>query len=188
MRRAGRWLPPSAAVLLIVLLTSCGGGSNDGGTNANGSDSAPGVDETSLEVGDCFNPLPGDAGPTLVGVSALPCDEPHGSQVTGQFDLEGDADGNYPFSTLDADTLGPCAQARSEIVITDDVVVAAEESSGSPSFHVPEPETRGAEVELQGLVSRPSPDSWEEGHRLVTCYISSASGRDITGSVMGASG
>jgi hypothetical protein len=118
-----------------------------------------------LAEGDCFVDPPSG---NLNEVEAVPCDEPHSSEVFALFDVDGDNDAPFPGD--------PEIQAQ------------AEENCGGDLFE----EYVGApfqESTLGVTFITPTQQTWEQvDDREVICVAQSGDGSDLTESVAGSGG
>jgi DNA-binding SARP family transcriptional activator len=121
-----------------------------------------------LQVGDCFNTLPGPDPPVQPGgvievvetVLLVPCEGPHEQEVYHLFEL---AAGPYPGDEqVEALALDQCSAQFKEFV------GIAPERSGLDFIYV-----------------WPWRDTWEMGNRRGGCSLLDATGRDLTGSTAG---
>jgi hypothetical protein len=77
-------------VVLTLILAACGGAARDDtGTITEGGE----LDVFSLSVGDCFGSTTEDA---VASVEAVPCSEPHESEVFALADYDADASAEWP--------------------------------------------------------------------------------------------
>lgn len=111
-----------------------------------------------LSVGDCFDDrwFAADEGDRILRVEVLPCDQPHQNEVTALVPVDGEA-----------------RPPRDQFVdlIESECPTALEEYAGA----VPEG------MEATGRF--PSTNSWNLGYRWVICFVHSADGSLVEGSV-----
>jgi hypothetical protein len=142
-------------VVLALLLVACGGAQRgESGEITEGGD----VDVFSLNVGDCFGATEGDE---VASVQAVPCSEPHESEVFALVDYE-DGDewpGDEAITTFSDEECG----------------AAFEEYIGM-SYN----ESRYFITYLQ-----PTEETWADGDREVVCLVVGPDGEPVTGSLRG---
>lgn len=121
---------------------------------------AGGTDPARLEPGDCFDVPSGDS---IGGVTQRGCEEPHRGEVFHRFDAApaGDA---YPTDPEWEEIVYP---------VCDPVF---ESYTGTPVGD-------RTDIEYRYLV--PTADSWADGDRTVTCFITSPDGRPLDRSYRG---
>jgi hypothetical protein len=118
-----------------------------------------------LEQGDCFVTPPSG---NLNEVDAVPCDEPHSSEVIGLFDLEGDEDAPFPG---DAEI-----QTQSNDTCGGDLYEEYVGAPFDPARHT-----------VQFIT--PTQQTWDQvDDREVICVVGNPDGSDLTESVEGSGG
>ena len=160
------WLKALGAVLLVLALaTSC----SDDSTSDNSTRDEEGniteggdVGVFALEVGDCFDQPPDG---NIEEVAAVPCDEPHDTEVYAKFDMEGGDDAPYPGDAAVQTASEDCIGALFE-----DYVGLDYQTSRFQAFPI-----------------TPTQQTWESdlNDREIICTANTVDGTQITGSIQG---
>ena len=138
------WILIIGVGILVAIATSAG---RDDAGNLN---EAGDVSAFSLRVGDCINGV--RAGIELRTLPAVPCENPHESEVFAQFSL---ANGDWPgINTIDSEADNRCGQQL---------------TSYAPSA--------ADDPNLQILYLHPTKQSWAQGDRTVVCLTYDANKR-----------
>jgi len=161
-----RRLPPWAVRLglaLVVLAASIGWSAwrsadrDDSGAVVDGGD----LDVFQVQQGDCLST--GDGEGSVSTVTAVPCDQPHESEVYALVDHPADEDAEFPGE----DAVGTFADGECVEAFATYVGAQYEDSQYGIATFVP------------------SPESWADGDREVVCMATDGAGGELTGSVRG---
>jgi hypothetical protein len=156
-----RILVGATTLCLLGTLSGCGFFSGDKRDPDGRVTASTNIDAFSLQVGDCI--ITADLGDQFTEIPVVPCGEAHDAEVFHSFDMP---DGDYDADELKENGNRVCYGTVKEYV--------------GPNYY------KVTELGLDVYYLGPTPSSWSNGDRTVTCIANTASGEsELTSSVKG---